>query len=162
MGNTDTRFLSTGSELIDGGVLGLGAGLLGGAVLSGALNGGNNQGYNNPCGRRRRQADDGTNTKFFNFGGSSGCNNYPQNNYPQNNYPQNNYPSSSNNNNYVQCQCNNNLTFRDKYGNIHGACKKADQSGRTWCYTYGGCPDSQPSQRFPNNPWSYQACNYYG
>merc|ERR1711872_640986 len=159
--NTDTRFLSTGSELIDGGVLGLGAGLLGGAVLSGALNGGNNQGYNNPCGRRRRQADDGTNTKFFSFGGSSGCNcgcncgynNYPHNNYPQNNYPQNNYPSSSN---------NDNLTFRDKYGNIHGACKKADQSGRTWCYTYGGCPDSQPSQRFPNNPWSYQACNYYG
>jgi len=204
--NTDTRFLSTGSELIDGGLLGVGAGLLGGAVLSGALNGGSNQGYN-PCGRRKRQADDGTNTKFFNFGGSSGCNcgrkkrqapgeaepgvrffglenllgggsnnncgcncgynnypqnNYPQNNYPQNNYPQNNYPSSSNNNNYVQCQCNNNLTFRDKYGNIHGACKRADQTGRTWCYTYGGCPDSQPSSKFPNNPWSYQACNYYG
>merc|ERR1711945_68946 len=70
---TDTRFLSTGSELIDGGLLGVGAGLLGGAVLSGALNGGSNQGYN-PCGRRKRQADDGTNTKFFNFGGSSGCN----------------------------------------------------------------------------------------
>merc|ERR1712064_189958 len=49
------------------------SGLLGGAVLSGALNGGSNQGYN-PCGRRKRQADDGTNTKFFNFGGSSGCN----------------------------------------------------------------------------------------
>merc|ERR1712240_452537 len=156
-----------------GGVLGLGAGLLGGAVLSGALNGGNS-GCN--CGRRKRQApgEAEPGTRFFgletllgggsnnNCGCNCGYNNYPQNNYPQNNYPQNNYPSSSNNNNYVQCQCNNNLTFRDKYGNIHGACKKADQSGRTWCYTYGGCPDSQPSQRFPNNPWSYQACNYYG
>ena len=46
--STDTRFISTGNELIDGGILGVGAGLLGGAVLGGALNGGNN----NPCGRR--------------------------------------------------------------------------------------------------------------
>ena len=57
---TDTRFLSTGNQAIDGGILGIGAGLLGGAVLSGALNGGGNNG----CGRRRRQAD-GTNTKFL-------------------------------------------------------------------------------------------------
>merc|ERR1712243_168626 len=65
--------------------------------------------------------------------GNNNCDcNCGYNNYPQNNYPQNNYPSSSNNNNYVQCQCNNNLTFRDKYGNIHGACKRADQTGRTW------------------------------
>merc|ERR1712117_344514 len=186
--NTDTRFLSTGSELIDGGVLGLGAGLLGGAVLSGALNGGNNQGYNNPCGRRRRQADDGTNTKFFNFGGSSGCNcgrrrrQAPGENEPgtrffglenllgggsNNNcgcncgYPSNNYPSNSGNY-QQQCQCNNNLTFRDKYGNVHGACRRPDETGKTWFYTYGGCPDSRPSSRFPNNPWSYQACTYYG
>merc|ERR1719270_308944 len=57
--STDTRFISTGSELIDGGILGVGAGLLGGAVLSGALGGGQqsagfNTGYN-PCGRRRRR-----------------------------------------------------------------------------------------------------------
>merc|ERR1712107_954932 len=32
----------------------------------------------------------------------------------------------------------------------------------TWCYTNGGCADGQPSSRFPNNPWSYQACNNYG
>merc|ERR1712215_378463 len=49
--DTDTRFF-TGNEAIDGGILGLGAGLLGGAVLGGALNGGGNG-----CGRRRRQAD---------------------------------------------------------------------------------------------------------
>merc|ERR1719322_470236 len=36
--DVDTRFISTGSELIDGGILGVGAGLLGGAVLSGAFN----------------------------------------------------------------------------------------------------------------------------
>merc|ERR1711988_898444 len=70
--STDTRFISTGNELIDGGIRGVGAGLLGGAVLGGALNGGNN----NPCGRRRRQAEEGdTNTRLFGlFGGNNGCN----------------------------------------------------------------------------------------
>merc|ERR1712183_576769 len=33
--STDTRFISTGNELVDGGILGVGAGILGGAVLSG-------------------------------------------------------------------------------------------------------------------------------
>merc|ERR1711884_697398 len=61
-----------------------------------------------------------------------------------------------------RCQCNNNLTFQDRYGNTHGACRRADETGRTWCYTYGGCPDSQPSKRFPQNPWSYQARSVYG
>merc|ERR1711909_161225 len=56
---TDTRFF-TGNQALDGGIVGLGAGLLGGAVLSGALSGGGNNG----CGRRRRQAE-GTNTKFL-------------------------------------------------------------------------------------------------
>merc|ERR1719342_441336 len=55
---TDTRFF-TGNEAIDGGILGLGAGLLGGAIISGALNNGGSG-----CGRRKRQAD-GTNTKFL-------------------------------------------------------------------------------------------------
>merc|ERR1711994_160134 len=78
--STDTRFISTGNELIDGGILGVGAGLLGGAVLGGALNGGNNNNYNsnynNPCGRRKRQADgEDTNTRLFGlFGGNNGCN----------------------------------------------------------------------------------------
>merc|ERR1712012_670951 len=167
-GDTDQRIISTGNQFVDGGILGLGAGLVGSAVLGGALNGGGS----NPCGRRRRrQADDGkTDTRFFGCGSNNGgCNcggyypqnNYPQHNYPQNNYPQNNYPSSSG---FTQqrCQCNYNLTFRDRYGNIHGACRRADNTGRTWCYTNGGCADGQPSSRFPNNPWSYQACNNYG
>merc|ERR1712141_453454 len=199
--STDTRFISSGNELIDGGILGVGAGLLGGAVLSGALNGGGNNNYNsnynNPCGRRKRQADgEDTNTRLFGlFGGNNGCNcgrrrrrrqapgedevgvrffglenilggggnncgcncgypqnNYPSNNYPSNNYPSNNYPSNNNpSNNYQQqgrCQCNYQLTFQDKYGGTHGACRQADQTGRTWCYTtggYPGCSDARQS-----------------
>merc|ERR1719336_3321098 len=86
--STDTRFISTGSELIDGGILGVGAGLLGGAVLSGALGGGQqgagfNTGYN-PCGRRRRRRQtsfgdsdkgDGDSRIFGLFGGNTGGNN---------------------------------------------------------------------------------------
>merc|ERR1719336_885281 len=41
---------------------------------------------------------------------------------------------------------------------------RADESGRTWCYTTGwgnsACGDLQSSRRFPNNPWSYRACSY--
>merc|ERR1711911_389885 len=44
--DTDQRIISTGNGFVDGGILGVGAGLLGGAVLSGALNGGNNNNYN--------------------------------------------------------------------------------------------------------------------
>merc|ERR1712079_747757 len=182
--DVDTRFISTGSELIDGGILGVGAGLLGGAVLSGAFN----QPNSNPCGRRRRrQADgkEGGDTRFFlpNLGGG-GCNcgrrkrrQAPHEedagtrffglenllgggsncgcNCGYNNGGYNNGGYNNGGNYQVQCQCNNQLTFSDKYGNIHGACRRADETGRTWCYTNGGCPDSSPSKRYPNNPWSY-------
>merc|ERR1712215_349361 len=193
--DTDTRFF-TGNEAIDGGILGLGAGLLGGAVLGGALNGGGNG-----CGRRRRQAD-GTNTKFLGAllgGGSGGCNcgrkrrQAPGEDQPGlkffglenllggggnnccncggNGYNSGynaGYNNGYNNGNNVgggtgRCQCNYNLTFQDKYGQTHGACKRADETGRRWCYTTGyGCSDARQSQRFPNNPWSYQACGSYG
>merc|ERR1711971_385582 len=79
--STDTRFISSGNQLIDGGILGVGAGLLGGAVLGGALIGGGNNNYNsnynNPCGRRKRQADgDDSNPRIFGLfgGGNNGCN----------------------------------------------------------------------------------------
>merc|ERR1719251_485248 len=81
--STDTRFfgITSGNEAIDGGIVGVGAGLLGGALLSGALNGGGNNNnynsnYNNPCGRRKRQADgDDTNTRLFGLlgGNNNGC-----------------------------------------------------------------------------------------
>merc|ERR1711936_1316224 len=231
---TDTRFF-TGDEAIDGGILGLGAGLLGGAVLGGALNGGGNG-----CGRRRRQADD-TNTKFlgallgggsgggscgrkkrqapgedqvgvrffgletllgggnnnccncggngYNSGNNNGYNHGNNNGYNNgNNNGFNNGYNNGNNNGYnngnnngynngnsnvgggfnsgvssSRCQCNYNLTFQDKYGQTHGACKRGDETGRRWCYTTGyGCSDARQSQRFPSNPWSYQACGSQG
>ena len=72
--NTNTKFF-TGNEGIDGGIIGLGAGLLGGAVLNGVLGGGGGGG--NGCGRKKRQTD-GTNKKFLGSllggGGSGGCN----------------------------------------------------------------------------------------
>merc|ERR1711862_729201 len=100
---------------------------------------------------------------------NGGCNNgYNNGGYNNGGYNNGVYNNGGYNNNggfnqpQVQCQCNNQLTFRDKYGNTHGARRRADETGRTWCYTYGGCPDSRQSSRFPNNPWSYQACQYSG
>merc|ERR1712172_406415 len=40
-----------------------------------------------------------------------------------------------------------------------------NNTGRTWCYTTGrnnNCGDLQNSRRFPNNPWSYNACSNQG
>merc|ERR1712008_473915 len=93
---------------------------------------------------------DGTNTKFLGAllgGGSSGCN----------------CGYNNNQNNINSCQCRNDLTFQDQYGNVHGACRRADETGRRGCYTTGyGCSDARQSQKFPNNPWSYQACGGSG
>merc|ERR1719308_432077 len=144
---TDTRFF-TGNEAIDGGILGLGAGLLGGAVISGALNNGGSG-----CGRRRRQAagEDQPGTRFFGlFGGGANNNNCCNCGYNNNN--NNNIPS-------VRCECRYDLVFQDSRGNTHGACRTADKTGKRWCYTTGyGCRDARQSQRYPNNPWSYVAC----
>merc|ERR1712142_26826 len=198
--DVDTKFF-TGNEALDGGIVGLGAGPLGGAVLGGVLGGGNNNG----CGRRKRQAD-GTNTKFLGalLGGSGGgcncgrrrrqapgedqpgtrffgllgggnnncCSCPPQYNNNNNNGYNSGYNNGYNNgynsgsntggggyssgyNTVNRCECDYRLTFQDKYGATHGACKRADETGRRWCYTTGyGCSDARQSQRFPNNPWS--------
>merc|ERR1712243_61955 len=169
---TDTRFF-TGNEALDGGILGLGAGLLGGAVISGALNNGGSG-----CGRRKRQAD-GTNTKFLGalLGGSSGCNcGRRRRQAPGEDQPGSRFfglfVGGSNNNNCcncgynnnnnipsVRCECRYDLVFQDSRGNTHGACRTADETGKRWCYTTGyGCRDARQSQRYPNNPWSYVAC----
>lgn len=105
----------------------------------------------------------------------SSSNNYPSNNYvsSSNHYPSNNYVSSSNSypsnsinsypsNNYKRCQCTQ-LSFTDHHGNVNGKCQSFDSGKGSWCYTTGwdsGCTDLQSSQKFPNNPWSYQACSY--
>merc|ERR1712177_205517 len=105
--------------------------------------------------KRQAPGEDGVNTKFFNLGGLLGGNNNNHGGGFNNNY-----------NNNGRCQCNNNLTFRDQYNNIHGACQRSDNTGRRWCYTTGwhnqGCNDLQSSNRYQNNPWSYNACSYNG
>merc|ERR1712211_151162 len=59
------------------------------------------------------------------------------------------------------CQCSS-LTFVDQYGTVQGNCRRADSTGALWCYVDSAysstCQDKQFSARFPNNPWSYEAC----
>merc|ERR1711902_466628 len=58
------------------------------------------------------------------------------------------------------CQCSS-LTFRDSAGVVQGNCKTVDGTGAQWCYvdsSLSSCQDLVPSQRFPHNPRSYQAC----
>ncbi|XP_023347905.1 uncharacterized protein LOC111716654 [Eurytemora carolleeae] len=59
------------------------------------------------------------------------------------------------------CQCRPDIFFESN-GRIQGNCRTPDSTGRLWCYTTGyegTCGDLQPSKRFPQNPWSYNACN---
>merc|ERR1712165_411811 len=106
--------------------------------------------------------------------GSSSNTHHPSNNYgtsSNTHYPSNNYVSSSNSypsnsisssNNYNRCQCTL-LSFTDHHGNVNGKCQSYDSGKGSWCYTTGwdsGCTDLHRSQKFPNNPWSYQACSY--
>merc|ERR1711971_660299 len=102
----------------------------------------------NTNGRRRRQApgEDEPGTRFFGglFGGQQPhCGSCCYNSQPFNN---NNKGFNSQNNG--RCQCDYSLTFRDQNGNTHGACQRADNTGRTWCYTTGrnnNCGDLQNS-----------------
>merc|ERR1711953_1398756 len=171
--------MGSGNQALDSGTLGFGLGV-GAAVLGSSLLNNNN---NNPCGKRRRRSPQNSkDTRFF-LGGNNNCN-YPSNNYgsssntyhPSNNhgtssnthYPSNNYVSSSNSypsnsisssNNYNRCQCTL-LSFTDHQGNVNGKCQSYDSGKGSWCYTTGwdsGCTDLHRSQKFPNNPWSYQA-----
>merc|ERR1712186_136397 len=57
-------------------------------------------------------------------------------------------------------QCSS-ITFLDSSGTEQGNCKTVDGTGAQWCYvdsTLSTCQDLVPSDRFPHNPWSYQAC----
>merc|ERR1711862_310917 len=58
------------------------------------------------------------------------------------------------------CQCSS-LTFLDSAGVEQGNCKTVDGTGAQWCYVDSStstCQDMVPSERFPHNPWSYEAC----
>ena len=60
----------------------------------------------------------------------------------------------------IGCQCSS-LTFVDSSGHIQGNCKSVDHTGAQWCYVDhlpSSCQDLVHSARFPNNPWSYEAC----
>merc|ERR1712115_44059 len=58
------------------------------------------------------------------------------------------------------CQCSS-ITFLDSAGVVQGNCNTVDGTGAQWCYvdsTASTCQDLVPSQRFPHNPWSHEAC----
>merc|ERR1739842_252685 len=58
------------------------------------------------------------------------------------------------------CQCSS-ITFLDSAGEEQGNCNTVDGTGAQWCYvdsTARTCQDLVPSERFPHNPWSYEAC----
>merc|ERR1712203_939308 len=58
------------------------------------------------------------------------------------------------------CQCSS-ITFLDSAGLEQGNCKTVDGTGAQWCYVDhlpSTCQDMVPSDRFPLNPWSYEAC----
>merc|ERR1712119_269160 len=102
---------------------------------------GGNNGCN--CGRRkRRQApgEYGVGVRFFGLenllggggGNNCGCNcGYNQGGYNQGGYNQGYNQGGYNQGGYTQnrCECNYQLTFQDKYGRTHGACRRADQTG---------------------------------
>merc|ERR1712001_786429 len=59
------------------------------------------------------------------------------------------------------CQCGS-LTFVDSHGQVQGNCQSVDSTGARWCYVDhlpSSCQDLSHSARFPNNPWSYEACS---
>jgi len=150
-----TRFF-TGNPTIDGGIVGalggLVAGFLGGNIL-------NNLGGGNNCnGRRRRQApgENQVGTRFLGLDFLFGKNDCKGNDDGGGNDGSDNpIPQSD----VKECKCNYNLMFEDKNGNVYGACRRKDKTGKRWCYIDGYvCPDAKDSKKFPNNPWSYQAC----
>merc|ERR1712010_432061 len=124
----------------------------------------------NTNGRRRRQApgEDEPGTRFFGglFGGQQQhCGSCCYNSQPFNNNNNNGFNGNFQNQNQGGCQCDYSLTFRDQNGRTHGACRRADNTGQTWCYTTGwnnNCGDLQTSNRYQNNPWSYRACSNQG
>merc|ERR1719431_155265 len=111
------------------------------------LGGGNNCG----CGRKKRQAGD---TKLFGLGGNN-CGNCGNCGGSSGGY---------NTGSTGRCQCTSQTFYSN--GQTHGNCRSRDETGRLWCYTTGwnsGCGDLHSSSRYPNNPWSYNACpNSYG
>jgi hypothetical protein len=129
----------------------------------GNLFGGNDQNCGSCC--YSQGYNQGASQGSFSNQGGYNQGGYNQGGYNQGSYNQGSYNQGSSNQG-GRCQCDNSKTFTDQNGRTHGACRRADNSGRNWCYTTGwansGCGDLQSSKRFPNNPWSYRACSYSG
>merc|ERR1719225_1621136 len=155
------------SGLVGIGLGALGATVLAPAVgnaLNGGGTSGFNNGFNNnansynACGKRRKRQVDGQTRFFLPNGGSCTCgkrkrrqaqsriffggnnNNFNTGNFNNGNYNQGNYNQGSFNTgsfNSGGCQCDYSLTFQDQNWNTQGACRRRDNTGRTWCYTSG-------------------------
>merc|ERR1719474_1659261 len=170
-----------GPDLLSGAAgfgLGLAASQIGGNLINGIGNGGSGACC---CGRRKRQATGNPNERFFGIGGSNNCGCGRKKRQANDKDTKlfglggGNCGScgscgggsgfnSGFNNSASRCRCTS-LTFYNN-GQVQGNCRSRDETGRRWCYTTGwnsGCGDLHSSSRYPNNPWSYNACsNNYG
>merc|ERR1711874_4845 len=168
----NTKLLLPGTDLVSAGA-GFAAGVVATSIFSGALNNNNNNNNNGGCccGRRKRQAAgaerfflgggggcwcggkrrrrQSEQKKFFGLGGGGGSQCGPC--------------AGCGGSGNQRCDCSS-LTFYSQ-GQGQGNCQSRDESGRRWCYTTGwlnNCGDLVSSHRYPNNPWSYNACGYNG
>merc|ERR1719153_1712452 len=183
----NTKFFGTSPDLLSGAAgfgLGLAASHIGGNLINGIGNGGGSGG-GCCCGRRKRQAEGNPNERFFGVGGGNNCGcgrkkrqvggkdtklfGLGGNNNCGNcgNCGGNFIGGSSSSGGYnsvSRCQCTSQTFYNN--GKVQGNCRSRDETGRLWCYTTGwnsGCGDLRSSSRYPNNPWSYNACsNNYG
>merc|ERR1719309_1858458 len=144
VGASDTKFFlptSGSSPDLLSGAAGFGLGLAASQIGGNLINSLGNTGGSCCCGRRKRQAEGNPNERFFVIGGSSSSGGYNS-----------------------RCQCPSQTFYSN--GKVQGNCRSRDETGRLWCYTTGwnsGCGDLRSSSRYPNNPWSYNACsNNYG
>merc|ERR1719369_15485 len=135
-----------------------------------------NTGYNqpsyNPCGRRKRSAQNADSRFFssnnncggYNSGYNTGYNTGGYNTgYNTGGYNTGGYNTGYNTGGYHNsgggCRCTSLTIWRN--GRTEGNCRTSDYGKGAWCYTTGwnqGCSDYHSSQKYPNNPWSYQAC----
>merc|ERR1719474_2213213 len=160
VGASDTKFFlptSGSSPDLLSGAAGFGLGLAASQIGGNLINSLGNTGGSCCCGRKKRQVG-GKDTKLFGLGGNNNCGNCG-------NCGGNFIGGSSSSGGYnSRCQCTSQTFYSN--GKVQGNCRSRDETGRLWCYTTGwnsGCGDLRSSSRYPNNPWSYNACsNNYG
>merc|ERR1712179_387138 len=169
VGASDTKFfLPTSGSSPDflSGAAGFGLGLAASQIGGNLINSLGNTGGSCCCGRRKRQAEGNPNERFFGIGGGSncGCGRKKRQVGGKDTKLFGLGGSSSSGGYNSRCQCTSQTFYSN--GKVQGNCRSRDETGRLWCYTTGwnsGCGDLRSSSRYPNNPWSYNACsNNYG